>query len=964
MARLPEIQPRGSVIRGPQSSVSPAEIANPYRQVASAFGSWSDVLAAKNQDDASIAGQNAVYTDANGNLQVDLQSNVSEQGRAYNRTAMAAYNAQRAPEIRAAAGKLSLEAKGDPLAFDSSWKGFRDQMLTNTPKALRGPIGAMIDESGTLQRAGIVDQKFRSDMTNMKASFLSEREFLSDQATSLAMQGGTDTPEYRSTIDKIRSLNSELTGNPVFAYSQREADIDMKRLEGRAMTESLVGQVGRAVKTGGIGEAAKIRDTILTDQNLALSPQERRTYFNLADSVITGAVAEAKANLKPLQARQTTMVKDILAGNLDINSPDIDSVSQDLARGGDVAGSLELLAARRRKIFADANSAQQVDLAERAIGESYRPAPGNGRPVSFNPDMTNRMQQAMQHYIARGVPPMLAAGIIGNLVQESSLNAQARNKGDGTDGSDSIGIGQWNGDRARALKDFAASKGASPDDLSTQLDFVLHELETSEGAAYQRLKSATNVDEATAAMIGYERPQGWSADNPRGGHGWSNRLAAASRAAQMQGLSGELIASQAPKFTADEVKEYREEITSDVRSMIPDLEAGIKSGAPFNSDSLNLLTRQLALVTDQDLRSQVANMLERNSVIIGAQDVAPAELESTIAALRQDISQNGATAAQLDLVQGLVATAAAKSKALAEDPIGYGVSRGYIPVPPDLNLADPQSWEPAFAGLQRGVDILRARREAGNISALRPEMQKTISRALGSATPEDSIRFLGAMSRSLDTDTYLSTLGAIYSTGDADTVGAAGALVKENPDIALGILRGQELLKQNPLLAPKKSKNNSQIIDEILPPKTFVIEAGRQFLIKSATARYADLSNQAGDTSGELDDDRMQRAITEVSGGFVEFNGQEIVAPVYGMRQGAFDTAMEDLTDDDLAGAVTSTGQKVTARDLRNEGRLRSLADGRYLLEFGPLDAPSYVMRQPSPGNYREPSAFVLDLRR
>lgn len=42
----------------------------------------------------------------------------------------------------------------------------------------------------------------------------------------------------------------------------------------------------------------------------------------------------------------------------------------------------------------------------------------------------------------------------------------------------------------------------------------------------------------------------------------------------------------------------------------------------------------------------------------------------------------------------------------------------------------------------------------------------------------------------------------------------------------------------------------------------------------------------------------------------------------------------------------------------------RSLADGRYLLEFGSADAPTYVMRPPSQGDYRAPSAFVLDLRR
>src|SRR5690606_8201616 len=52
-----------------------------------------------------------------------------------------------------------------------------------------------------------------------------------------------------------------------------------------------------------------------------------------------------------------------------------------------------------------------------------------------------------------------------------------------------------------------------------------------ESTAGQALKAAKNVDEATAAFIGYERPAGWSAANPRGGHNFKGRLTFASQAA-------------------------------------------------------------------------------------------------------------------------------------------------------------------------------------------------------------------------------------------------------------------------------------------------------------------------------------------------------------------------------------------------------------------------------------------------
>jgi hypothetical protein len=92
---------------------------------------------------------------------------------------------------------------------------------------------------------------------------------------------------------------------------------------------------------------------------------------------------------------------------------------------------------------------------------------------------------------------------------ESSLNTGALNGGDGNDGTDSIGIGQWNSDRARNLKAFAEQSHTDWRDYGTQLAFVQHELTHSEGGAANLLKGAKDVKSATEAMIMYERPAGF-----------------------------------------------------------------------------------------------------------------------------------------------------------------------------------------------------------------------------------------------------------------------------------------------------------------------------------------------------------------------------------------------------------------------------------------------------------------------
>lgn len=139
--------------------------------------------------------------------------------------------------------------------------------------------------------------------------------------------------------------------------------------------------------------------------------------------------------------------------------------------------------------------------------------------------------RAMQFFQQQGWSPAQAAGIVGNLLGESNLDPAALNPGDGTDGSDSIGIGQWNSERAAALKAFAEGQGKDWRDLDVQLAFVQHELETSESAAAQALRAAGDIDAATAAFVGYERPQGWSANDPRGAHNYAGRLAFAQQAA-------------------------------------------------------------------------------------------------------------------------------------------------------------------------------------------------------------------------------------------------------------------------------------------------------------------------------------------------------------------------------------------------------------------------------------------------
>jgi hypothetical protein len=131
-------------------------------------------------------------------------------------------------------------------------------------------------------------------------------------------------------------------------------------------------------------------------------------------------------------------------------------------------------------------------------------------------DVVGREQQAYDYFIAQGYTPEQAAGIVGNLTNESGLNPNAINRNDAGPGRDSEGIAQWNRERLNNLQNFAAARGTGYQDFNTQLAFVDHELRGSggngggsESAAYNRLIQTTDPRGAATAFSTYERYRGY-----------------------------------------------------------------------------------------------------------------------------------------------------------------------------------------------------------------------------------------------------------------------------------------------------------------------------------------------------------------------------------------------------------------------------------------------------------------------
>lgn len=192
--------------------------------------------------------------------------------------------------------------------------------------------------------------------------------------------------------------------------------------------------------------------------------------------------------------------------------------------------------------------------------------------------------------IELGYSPAQAAGVIGNLKQESGFNLDPNVVGDkGT----AFGIAQWRGPRYEALQNFARSAGKDWRDPVLQTDFIDYELKNSERRAGDLLRSARTPEEAAKAFIAFERPAGFKWGAPEGAHGFENRV----KFAQSFNPDGTASTQQASSTTANQAAEpvYRNDIFTAARyygnKLLPDQ---IDAPTPLTADEAKTQQADLA----------------------------------------------------------------------------------------------------------------------------------------------------------------------------------------------------------------------------------------------------------------------------------------------------------------------------------------------------------------------------------
>jgi hypothetical protein len=417
-------------------------------------------------------------------------------------------------------------------------------------------------------------------------------------------------------------------------------------------------------------------------------------------------------------------------------------------------------------------------------------------------------------------------------------------------------------------------------------------------------------------------------------------------------------------------------LTAELNEMLSEAEFILGKGIGLDMDSAGLMVNYARAIDDSDLTQKVDRLIQEAMAVDLQDRMSPQEAEALRATLRSDM--RGDRYMQARVLDQLESRAARQDKLREESPNLLGVEKGLYEFAP-IDMSSAEGISRGLATRSRQNAVLSALEGRAYDNLLLPQEALALGEAWRTADVAGRLGILDGIAASgVKPDQVRASIAALAGDEGTHALAAAAVLQSVNPAAAKGIVRGQWLVTQDPKRAPKPEDWVEQT--EIAFPPTLVTpdrEDARQGLLSAVRYRYIDMAYRAGFAPGEVDPELVDKAVRDVTGGTVYFNGRHLmIAPVYGMEQDAYDDLEAALTDADFAGAVMPDGTPITMDEIRNaqpainvhlenigatawdsDVRLVAVGDGRYVLQFGSDNAPTFAMQG-------EGRPFVLDFRK
>lgn len=938
----------------PQSRLSGADIAQPYESLARGLDKLGQGLESVAVPLAEQAAAKAVTRDADGNIQVQHAPIFGVAGEAYARAVKVGALAEADGAAQRSDIELRTKFRDDPQGYLAAADAFKRKQIQDMTAAA-GPevgvsLGRVIDRTTTQTYKGLLNEKERLDLQRADGAITAGINSAGDDAMALARQGAsTVSPDFMGAVDKYTSLLDEKLKNPRLAYTQEQHDLDIQQFQGQLAGARNLYHVDQVYKRDGYQAAVESAKDVLSNPDYKLTPAQRQGFYSHAMGEIRANEAIRKQDVG--EARTAFRELSTAASLGQRISPDeVESVRAAFRSANYPAGIAAVDAAFAHKDLHDdfgrmplASQAQELNTIRGATAA----------------------KSAYQFFTGKGYTPEQASGIVGNLIHESGMNPTAMG-----DAGTSGGLAQFHNERLTNLKAYAASQGKPASDFQTQLEFIDKELHGSESGTLARLQGARTPEDAAAAFIHYERPQGYTPATPEAGLGFKNRQSLARSVFQGSAADGSGGPGVASWLIANRAATVDDAATKGWKQVMDDWSAG--KGGPPSNDRANEIIDAARATGNVDLLAKISRDMDVIDKVQRVSQLPVSQQVQTEVELRRR-QANGSTEPGAEMIEKqLTARTTAIQKGLENDPVATAIANfpDKFKTPAPLDFSDPAKLADGLKMRAQIAQIAAANWQVGPLAALDSQDVAQVKSALQNPDPAAKAGIYGSIAR-LPEDVRNATLKKLGGNDPKSMVeAAAGSMMAVDPNVAASIFRGQNAIATDPKYLPSKG-NEGAAFDEdfgkLMPAGTFSLAARTDPAGPYATAqgmikaRYADLSAQSDDTTGKLNPERLQKAVNDVTGGVLEHNGGRLIAPARGMPQAAFDRVIYGLTDADLSAATTLHGEQIGAGYLRNHATLESIGDGRYYVKLGsdPLK-PVYAYQG---ANTEAPSKFVLDLR-
>jgi hypothetical protein len=961
MVSLPTVGNGIVTSTAPQSSVTPGVIEQGANLMAGALGKVADATMDVATDMAKTQAANdlqnqKVTLDADGNVSVVNPANSVIFGKAgdlYHAAIQAGTIAQHSNVVSQEMNDIHEKYQADPVGFKTASDAWTEQYASQHGG---GEVGqAITQQAAQLQTQhlnAITNTASKLDLAKQNGALTAAQSSAQDDVFAM-LRGGANLadPAVQSRIATVDSTLNARAANPLFGYSKEQAQFDSDAFHSEAGASRWLYDVDQTYKdpNGGYQKALDKAQDILSNPAYKLSEAQRDQYYHRATAEIhtnealrRQDVAEVRAGFSDLQMQSAT------GGRVD--SDQVENLGKAADAAGDPGLKARIFAAFIRKPLNDSFGQQPIPQMTQQIAAM---------------DGVHAAAFVNSALMAKGFSPIAAAGMVGNTIHEAGVNPYA--SGDaGTSG----GIAQWHNERLTALRQFAAAQGKPATDLQTQVDFIDHELHTTETGTLAKLQAARTPEEAAVAFMDYERPQGWSPQNPAGGLGYESRQRQAravfdGKPADMSlGPAGSAWLVQNRKNTLDDAA------TKQWQAVMKDYNSTESSTLP-SLKTVSDIVDAARMTNNAPLLEQIGHDTQRMDLSRTGAQKPLADQDTAIATMQAAGASGNLSPGDSAQMKDLQRRRDAIVSGTAKDPVATTVANfsNVIKEPAPLDMSSDDALAQSLQQRGKIVQFAADRWKTPALSALDSGEVKQVQAALANPDPAVKVRIFRAIG-TLPEDVRGATLAKLGETGPlAATEVFAGSLLKDAPEVGASILTGlhaqddKEVYSRLVPSAGAGAKTYQAAKDTVLPIAAFNLPArtnptGAYAVMSSAIdARYAALSAQAGDTSGNMDRKRLERAAEDITGGIVYQGGAPLITPARGMSQKQFDDTMAGITDADMAGVTTGKGAPITADYLRNSAKLHSLSTGRYLVQLNSDDAnPKYAA---GPGG----GPFVLDLR-